>query len=46
MGQIVDIDNVAIKATMDIFGIQDQVRCLDMVRKTFHYFGVKQHAGE
>ena len=37
-GQIVDISIPAVKIVMDLFGVKDQVACLNQVRKLFHHF--------
>jgi len=42
MGQVVDISIPAIKIVMDLYGIQDQKKCLHKVRSTFHHFN-KEH---
>lgn len=38
MGQVVDISIPAIKIVMDLYGIQDQKKCLHKVRAAFHHF--------
>jgi len=37
-GQIVDISIPAIKIAMDLYGVKNQVACLNRVRKLFHHF--------
>lgn len=38
MGQVVDISIPAIKIVMDLYGVEDQLGCLNKVRKLFHHF--------
>jgi hypothetical protein len=38
MGQVVDISIPALKIIMDLYGVQDQKKCLHKVRATFHHF--------
>jgi len=42
MGEVTDISIPAIKIVMDIYGVNDQLGCLNMVRKVFHHFLEKQ----
>ena len=44
-GQIVDISIPAVKIVMDLFGVKDQVACLNQVRKLFHHFLETTDAG-
>lgn len=37
-GQIVDISIPAIKIAMDLYGVKNQMACLNRVRKLFHHF--------
>ena len=37
-GQIVDISIPAVKIAMDLYGVKDQMTCLNRVRKLFHHF--------
>ena len=36
--QIVDINYIAVKTVMDIYGVKNQRRCLGVVARTFHHF--------
>lgn len=37
-GQIIDLDYAAVKAVMDIYGIEDQQQCFVKVSRAFHHF--------
>jgi hypothetical protein len=37
-GEPVDISIPAIKIVMDLYGVRDQKRCLNRVRRLFHHF--------
>jgi len=37
-GRVVDIDIVAVKTVMDLYGVSDQRECLERVRMLFHHF--------
>ena len=41
MGQVTDISIPAVKIGMDLYGVKDQLACLNRVRKVFHHFLVK-----
>jgi len=41
MGQVADISIPAVKIAMDLYGVKDQLGCLNRVRKLFHHFMVK-----
>lgn len=41
MGQVADISIPAVKIAMDLYGVKDQMGCLNRVRKLFHHFLVK-----
>lgn len=43
-GQSVDISIPAIKIVMDLYGVRDQLACLNRVRKLFHHFLEKTDA--
>ena len=45
MGQVVDVDIVAVKAAMDIYDVSNPAKCMEMTRKLFHYFRRKNDAG-
>jgi hypothetical protein len=45
MGQIIDINHVAIKTIMDLYGVIDQRRCFERVVALFHYFLEEQKMG-
>ena len=36
-GQVVDISIPAVKIAMDLYGVRDQAKCLNRVRKLFHH---------
>ena len=38
MGRAVDISIPAVKIAMDLCGVNDQLACLNRVRKLFHHF--------
>jgi len=38
MGQIIDISIPAVKIAMELYGVRDQMACLNRVRKLFHHF--------
>jgi hypothetical protein len=38
MGQVADISIPAVKIAMDLYGVKDQLGCLNRVRKLFHHF--------
>lgn len=38
MGQVADISIPAVKIAMDLYGVRDQMTCLNRVRKLFHHF--------
>lgn len=38
MGQAVDISIPAVKIAMDLYGVKDQMSCLNRVRKLFYHF--------
>ncbi len=44
MGQVVDISIPAVKIAMDLYGVNDQLACLNRVRKLFHKIEVKSDA--
>lgn len=37
-GRVVDIDIVAVKTVMDLYGVRDQRECLGKVLMLFHHF--------
>lgn len=37
-GEVVDISIAAVKIAMDLYGVRDQKRCLNRVRRLFHHF--------
>lgn len=37
-GEIIDLDYAAVKAVMDIYGIEDQQQCFVKVSRAFHHF--------
>lgn len=37
-GQVIGINDLAVKHWMDLLGIQDQLTCAKRVKKVFHYF--------
>jgi hypothetical protein len=44
-GQIVDISIPAVKIAMDLYGVKNQMACLNRVRKLFHHFLEAQDEG-
>ncbi len=38
MGEIVDINILAVMKLMDLYGVKNQLDCLRRIRKTFHHF--------
>jgi hypothetical protein len=46
MGQVADISIPAVKVAMDLYGVKDQVSCLNQVRKLFHHFLEAQDEGQ
>lgn len=38
MGDVVDINILAVTKLMDLYGIKNQVEMLNKIRKTFHHF--------
>jgi hypothetical protein len=45
-GRIVDISIPAVKTVMDMIGVEDQLDCLNRVRKLFHAMREKEDDGE
>ena len=46
MGDVVDINILAVTKLMDLYGIKNQVEVLSKVRKTFHHFLSKGNKSE
>lgn len=38
MGEVVDINILAVIKLMDLYGIKNQLECLKKIRRTFHHF--------
>ena len=45
-GRVVDINIQAVKAVMDMIGVDDQLDCLNRVRKLFHAMRMNEDEGE
>jgi hypothetical protein len=44
-GRVVGISIAALKAAMDIYGVQDQKECLDKVTRAFFHFENRRNRG-
>lgn len=45
MGQAVDISIPAVKIAMELYGVKDQLGCLNMVRRVFHKMEERKDEG-
>ena len=45
MGEIIDINILAVTKLMDLYGIKNQIECLKRIRSTFHHFLPKTKEG-
>lgn len=45
MGQAVDISIPAVKIAMELYGVKDQLDCLNMVRRVFHKMEERKDEG-
>ena len=46
MGDVIDLNFVALKTVMDLYQVTDQQRVFEKVYKTFHYFQVGKQNGQ
>ena len=45
MGEVVDINILAVTKLMDLYGIKNQLECLKRIRSIFHHFLSKKEKG-